>query len=80
LYNSVVLGLPPSCDHFFGFKLFQVSCHGCAINIHKKEKERFIKEMLAGVSEEERSMLKNVLSQMQNNIENRNSEWNGGLS
>ncbi|WP_280156821.1 MarR family winged helix-turn-helix transcriptional regulator [Bacillus velezensis] len=40
------------------------------IEASKKEKERFIKEMLAGVSEEERSMLKNVLSQMQNNIEN----------
>ncbi|MGR6607646.1 MarR family winged helix-turn-helix transcriptional regulator [Bacillus velezensis] len=40
------------------------------IEASKKEKERFIKEMLAGVSEEERSMLKNVLSQMQSNIEN----------
>ncbi|MCE4939221.1 MULTISPECIES: MarR family winged helix-turn-helix transcriptional regulator [Bacillus amyloliquefaciens group] len=40
------------------------------IEASKKEKERFIKEMLAGVSAEERSMLKNVLSQMQNNIEN----------
>ncbi|MFE9945237.1 MarR family winged helix-turn-helix transcriptional regulator [Bacillus velezensis] len=40
------------------------------IEASKKEKERFIKEMLAGVSEEERSLLKNVLSQMQNNIEN----------
>ncbi|PIK28908.1 transcriptional regulator, partial [Bacillus siamensis] len=40
------------------------------IETSKKEKERFIKEMLAGVSAEERSMLKNVLSQMQNNIEN----------
>ncbi|MFG3443113.1 MarR family winged helix-turn-helix transcriptional regulator [Bacillus velezensis] len=40
------------------------------IEASKKEKERFIKEMLAGVSEEERNMLKNVLSQMQNNIEN----------
>ncbi|MHC8661552.1 MarR family transcriptional regulator [Bacillus amyloliquefaciens] len=40
------------------------------IETSKKEKERFIKEMLAGVSAEERSMLKNVLSQMQKNIEN----------
>ncbi|MEL3985472.1 MarR family transcriptional regulator [Bacillus velezensis] len=40
------------------------------IEASKKEKERFIKEMLTGVSAEERSMLKNVLSQMQNNIEN----------
>ncbi|MGR3286612.1 MULTISPECIES: MarR family transcriptional regulator [Bacillus] len=40
------------------------------IESSKKEKERFIKEMLAGVSAEECSMLKNVLSQMQKNIDN----------
>ncbi|WP_262417550.1 MarR family winged helix-turn-helix transcriptional regulator [Bacillus sp. YC2] len=40
------------------------------IESSKKEKERFIKEMLEGISKEERSMLKNVLSQMQKNIEN----------
>ncbi|MCR6112604.1 MarR family transcriptional regulator [Bacillus sp. A301a_S52] len=36
----------------------------------KSEKDRFMKEMLANVSAEERNMLKNVLSQMQKNIEN----------
>ncbi|MED1738557.1 MarR family transcriptional regulator [Bacillus swezeyi] len=40
------------------------------IEASKKEKERFIKEMLANVSAEERSTLKNVLVQMQKNIEN----------
>ncbi|WP_412762697.1 MarR family winged helix-turn-helix transcriptional regulator [Peribacillus frigoritolerans] len=40
------------------------------IESSKKEKERFIKEMLVNVSAEERLVLKNVLLQMQNNIEN----------
>ncbi|MCR6098825.1 MarR family transcriptional regulator [Salipaludibacillus agaradhaerens] len=40
------------------------------IESSKNEKERFMKEMLANVSAEERSMLKKVLSQMQKNIEN----------
>ncbi|MCR6108495.1 MarR family transcriptional regulator [Salipaludibacillus agaradhaerens] len=40
------------------------------IESSKNEKERFMKEMLANVSAEERSMLNKVLSQMQKNIEN----------
>jgi DNA-binding MarR family transcriptional regulator len=36
----------------------------------QKEKERFVNELLTNVSEEERSVLKNVLSQLQKNIAN----------
>lgn len=40
------------------------------IESSKKEKERFIKEMLANISAEKRLVLKDVLLQMQKNIEN----------
>ncbi|WP_339147137.1 MULTISPECIES: MarR family transcriptional regulator [unclassified Sutcliffiella] len=40
------------------------------IESSKKEKERFIKEMFANISEEKRLVLKDVLLQMQKNIEN----------
>jgi DNA-binding MarR family transcriptional regulator len=40
------------------------------IESSQKEKERFVMELLTNVSEEERSVLKNVLSQIQKNIEN----------
>lgn len=36
----------------------------------QKEKERFVNELLTNVSEEERNVLKKVLSQIQKNIEN----------
>ncbi|MEC1754640.1 MarR family winged helix-turn-helix transcriptional regulator [Bacillus mojavensis] len=40
------------------------------IESSKKEKERFMKEMLANVSVEERRVLINVLGRMRNNIDN----------
>lgn len=40
------------------------------IESSKKEKERFMKEMLANVSAEERRVLINVLGRMRNNIDN----------
>ncbi|HDR4766747.1 TPA: MarR family transcriptional regulator [Bacillus cereus] len=40
------------------------------IEFSKKEKERFMKEMLVNISVEERKILIHVLSQMQKNVEN----------
>ncbi|MGP7815755.1 MarR family winged helix-turn-helix transcriptional regulator [Niallia sp. 01092] len=40
------------------------------IESSKKEKERFMKEMLVNISVEERNVLIHVLSQMQKNVEN----------
>lgn len=40
------------------------------IESSKKEKERFMKEMLANVSAEERRLLIDVLARMRNNIDN----------
>jgi DNA-binding MarR family transcriptional regulator len=40
------------------------------IESYKKEKERFMEEMLVNISTEERNVLLHLLSQMKKNIEN----------
>lgn len=40
------------------------------IESYKKEKERFMEEMLVNISEEERNVLLHLLSKMKKNIEN----------